>query len=226
MSEKKPSKGNQPTPLGEAIKAAREARGWSQAKLAQAASTSQQTVNRIELGKTTHSRALNKIIDLLDIGTEVIFESLGFSRQDDDGLDFNSAPTLPKTATRDVDEWIPVYGSHFSGNMVSDDPVSFVNTPEPLINVRGAYGMIVSGIDMIPALRSGDTALINPHIPPREGDDVLLRSHDKMRVRFGTLLHSDEEKIRFHTWNPRTDHEVARLGWPVCHLVVGKFSRS
>ncbi|MDB5618536.1 helix-turn-helix domain-containing protein [Tardiphaga sp.] len=53
---------------GDAIRAAREALGWSQEHLAQTADTNQQTVDRIERGATRHSRALPAILRSLKNG--------------------------------------------------------------------------------------------------------------------------------------------------------------
>lgn len=52
---------------GAAIRAKREALGWSQAKLAELAGTSQQTIDRIERGATEHSRAIPRVMDALGI---------------------------------------------------------------------------------------------------------------------------------------------------------------
>lgn len=56
------------TPL--AIRAAREERGWSQAELARRAGTSQQTVDRVERGEVSYSRALPDLIAALDMSAE------------------------------------------------------------------------------------------------------------------------------------------------------------
>ncbi len=49
------------------IRAAREARGWSQNDLARAAGTNQPTVDRIESGETRHSKYLSSILDALGL---------------------------------------------------------------------------------------------------------------------------------------------------------------
>lgn len=56
--------------VGSTVRAAREAKGWSQADLAKRAGTSQQNVDRIERSEVVHSRALPAIMAALGM-TEV-----------------------------------------------------------------------------------------------------------------------------------------------------------
>lgn len=52
------------------LREAREARGWSQAELATRAGTTQQTVDRLERGVTSFSRALPAVAAALDLDLE------------------------------------------------------------------------------------------------------------------------------------------------------------
>jgi transcriptional regulator with XRE-family HTH domain len=65
-----------PSELAQDLRTRRERLGWSQAKLAAKAGTTQQTIDRIENGQTTHSRSLPKISAALDIAeTNVVLTS-------------------------------------------------------------------------------------------------------------------------------------------------------
>ncbi|MGY3535381.1 S24 family peptidase [Bradyrhizobium sp. USDA 4452] len=75
---------------------------------------------------------------------------------------------------------LPVFGTAQGGDgalIITDRPVDYVARPSVLLRVEDGYGMIVTGDSMDPALRSGSTALVNPHLPPRVGDLCLFRSH-------------------------------------------------
>lgn len=56
---------------GEMIKAAREARDWSQADLAKKTGVTQQAIQKIETGETKKSRYERDLMDFLEIGEEV-----------------------------------------------------------------------------------------------------------------------------------------------------------
>lgn len=83
-------------------------------------------------------------------------------------------------ATLFGDNDLPVFGTAQGGRgalIVTDHAVDWVVRPAPLLRVRDGYGMIVTGDSMSPKLEAGDTALVNPHLPPRPGDTCIFRNH-------------------------------------------------
>lgn len=216
----------QDTAAGEIIRTAREARGMTQAELASKVATKQQTIDKIEKGTIKHSRLFPRIaLELrLDIGKLV--PDLATKVQPDglsQGPDFRSN-------TRDF----PVHASAMGGPgeiIVSADPVSWVMRPTPLIGVSKSYGIIVVGESMIPEFWPGDTALINPHLPPERGATFVFyaEAEGEVRATIKHLLRWSERVWHVRQWNPSKgrgmEFTLSRSEWGKCHRVVGKYSK-
>jgi SOS-response transcriptional repressor LexA len=133
--------------------------------------------------------------------------------------------TPPLLGDRDL----PVFGTAQGGAgalIVTDMAVDYVVRPAPLLRVRDGYGMIVAGDSMSPKIENGDTVLVNPHLPPRNGDTCIFRCHQED----GTVL-AIVKKLRRSTddtWyvsqhNPPKDFTLKRSEWQVCHVTVGSY---
>ena len=57
--------------FGQAVRAARKARGWSQTELGQRAGVSRPTVARIEKGQDGHTTMLDKVAAALDLTVSI-----------------------------------------------------------------------------------------------------------------------------------------------------------
>ncbi len=127
------------------------------------------------------------------------------------------------------DRDLPVFGTAQGGAgalIVTDQAVDYVVRPAPLLRVRDGYGMIVSGDSMSPKIENGDTVLVNPHLPHRNGDTCVFRNHQDD----GTVLAIVKTLRRFtdDTWfvrqyNPPKDYQLKRSEWQVCHVTVGSY---
>jgi phage repressor protein C with HTH and peptisase S24 domain len=126
---------------------------------------------------------------------------------------------------------LPIYASAEGGEgsiILDYDPVDHVKRPLPLESVRGGYGLIVTGESMIPACRPGDILLLNPHMPPRVEDIVVLfrafRSDTQATVK---EYRGATDKIwRVRRYQPQEeDFTLPRDEWRQCHVSVGKYSR-
>jgi len=81
--------------LGDRIRKAREARGWSQAELAKAVGISQPAIRKIESGQTSRSRHLFEVLSALGIG----FESMAPApSRPDEVFEPGVAPVVPSQA--------------------------------------------------------------------------------------------------------------------------------
>ena len=131
---------------------------------------------------------------------------------------------------------LPVFGTSQGGKgavILSSDPVDWVARPEPLARVKDGYGIIITEDSMAPEFRSGDTALVNPHLPARAGDTCIFRG----QRRDGTIL-SCIKFLRRQTadawhvteWNSddgrKRDFTLKKSEWQKAEVTVGKYSRS
>lgn len=207
------------------IKRAREAKGISQPALARRIGTSQQTIDKIENGRVKRSSYMAAIA--LELG--VPLDRVLHHRQNNGGVATIVGHTLV-SGDRDL----PVYAATYGGigvQVLSPTPVEYVLRPEPLARVRDGYGIIMVDETMSPEARSGDIALINPHVPPRVGDTCVFRS-----VKGGTADHFTVKHLRKVTdrewgvseWNcdgKQRDFALKRSEWPIAHVAVGFFKR-
>lgn len=130
---------------------------------------------------------------------------------------------------------LPIYALTQGGDgaeILSTDPIDYMKRPAPLENVKEGYGIIVESTSMIPAYRPGDVALVNPLLPPRTGEEVVLYSDDgfgERRSIIKHLLRVTRDEWFLEQFNPPDEEErkysLSRREWTICHRVVGKYSR-
>jgi phage repressor protein C with HTH and peptisase S24 domain len=124
---------------------------------------------------------------------------------------------------------LPVFATAQAGSgalIVSSEPVDYVTRPAPLLRVKAGYGVIVSGDSMDPAIKSGAIALINPHLPPRNGDLCVLRSiaeNGDVAVMIKELRRFTDDFWFLRQYNPPKDFSVKRSEWQTCHIAVGSY---
>jgi phage repressor protein C with HTH and peptisase S24 domain len=124
---------------------------------------------------------------------------------------------------------LPVFGTAQGGRgalIVTDRPVDWVARPTVLLRVQDGYGMIVTGDSMAPEHKSGSTALVNPHLPPRVGDSCIFRSHDddgSVQAVIKELRGETETAWKVRQHNPKKDYTLKKSEWQVCHKTVGNY---
>lgn len=125
----------------------------------------------------------------------------------------------------------PIYAAAEGGDghlIVTFDPIEVVKRPAILDGVKGAYGLLVSGDSMEPAYDHGDMALVHPGLGPGRLVDVVLYDHPPdgdAQAIIKRMLSWNEREWHLRQFNPRKDFSVARVDWPVCHRVVGRYAR-
>lgn len=210
------------------IRTRREELGWSQAKLAEAAGTSQQTVDRIERGKVHHSRAFDDI--WIALGLEPLVRT-HIKERVAPGGDLAPAPSILAPAD-DTDappaEFMPVFGMTTAPHALTETPIDFIERPFPLRNVVGAYAVLVNDESMAPAFRAGNLALVNPWLPARLEDDVIaVAAYDsKRRVEMGIFAGSEGEAWLLTKPAVAGTFRCEKAEWPTCHVIVGRFSHT
>ena len=131
---------------------------------------------------------------------------------------------------------LPVFATAQGGKgaiVLSNDPVEWVVRPEPLARVKDGYGVIVMEDSMMPEFRSGDTALVNPHLPPRSGDTCVFRSFQEdgtIMACVKYLRRATAEAWLVTEWNSpegvKRDFQLKKSEWQIAHVTVGSYKRS
>ncbi|WP_316214159.1 helix-turn-helix transcriptional regulator [Bradyrhizobium sp. SZCCHNR2032] len=126
---------------------------------------------------------------------------------------------------------LPVYGTAQAGDdgelVISDRPVDYVARPSVLLRVQDAYGTIVTGDSMFPAVKNGATALVNPHQPPRIEDICVFRSHADdggVHILIKEYRGQTESHWKVRQYNPPKDFTLKKSEWQVCQRVVGNYA--
>ena len=215
----------EPTDIAAVVKRARASKGWSQPELARRVGTTQQTIDKIEAGIVKHSRFLPAIAIELGVSLDRVLR-----------LNHKGGVVVPNPGHTLVsgDRDLPVYAATQVGvgvQVLSSDPVEYVLRPEPLARGRDGYGVIVADDSMAPEARSGDVALVDPHVPPRMGDTCLFRSTKEGGAEHSCIKHL--RKVTDRDWHVtewsgedgRRDFTLKRADWPVAHVTIGYFKR-
>jgi len=125
----------------------------------------------------------------------------------------------------------PIFAAAMGGEghiIVTFEPIEYAKRPEPLRHVRDGYGLLITGGSMVPAFRPGDTALVHPRLPPERGTDVILYHTPPDGEAEATVKHLvgfNDREWSLEQYDPAKTFTVFRKEWPVCHRVVGKYSR-
>ncbi len=241
--------------LGKLVRKYREAHKLSQAELGRAVGVSQATIDKIESGKTTLSRFLPRIAARLGIPQQDLDPLIGAQRhqgprEPDAAADDHRRPAHEalfeaedertpdrEDAQRRIRVWsarteraetdLPVYIADADAF-----PIDWIKRPPPLANVRNAYGLLVKDSAMEPEFWPGDIALVHPHLPPSPQSACVFKPDsppDAERSQLAHLISFDSAAWHVQQWHPPSGgvgkFTLSRKEWPVCHRVVGKYSR-
>lgn len=197
----------------------RKVNGLSQPQLGKKSGCSQQLIAALESGATRSTKFLPRIAAALDVSP---------GQLDPDYAQLGASPTPPTPLMGGRD--FPVHTAVEGGKgqvIISTDPIDYMERPA-VANSRGAYGLYVVGESMVPEYRPGDIALVDPHLPIVPDEAYIFYSQDKAEETRATIKHlrrSSSAAWLLRQWNPLKDFSLPRKEWPVCHRVVGKYSR-
>jgi transcriptional regulator with XRE-family HTH domain len=214
--------------IAELVKTRREAKQWSQARLAQEVGTKQQTIEKIEKGKIKRSSFLPHILTVLEISLNTLVpQKKGHERE----RIITAGAEAPLMGPKDL----PVHGAAEGGKgavIVTTDPVEYVARPHPLLNVRDSYGIIVVEDSMVPEFEPGDIALVHPHLPPTIGVSCVFYAQQPdgtVHALIKRLRRISSDAWHVRQWNPRDgdkhDLVLKKAEWQTCHVTVGRYSR-
>jgi phage repressor protein C with HTH and peptisase S24 domain len=137
---------------------------------------------------------------------------------------------IPERDLVAFDRKMPVYSGAQGGTgklIISYEAIDHVKMPAFLENVSGAYGLLIDGSSMVPAFHPGDTALVNPHLKPQRGRNVILYHTpphgDDAEAIVKQLNGWNDREWDLEQFNPPLQFKEHRAEWPICHRIVGKY---
>lgn len=218
----------------------RRRRGLSMQRLAEKIGTSRQQIHKLERGERRLSEDwLRRIAaplgclpaDLLADDPATFGAAGAFAEEADRVVPL--PPDLDLTGAHPVvldrHNRIPVYASAQGGpdgTLLAYEPIEYVDRPEPLFAVRGAFAMYVVNDSMEPKYSQGALLLIHPGRPVRHGDYVLIvkRSpHNEHSALVKQLVRMDTRRLVVRQFNPPEEFSIPRREVAAVHLVIGSY---
>ncbi|MGB3042511.1 MAG: S24 family peptidase [Xanthobacteraceae bacterium] len=128
-------------------------------------------------------------------------------------------------------EDVPVFDAAAGGSghlIVSTDPSEFVEAPPILRNIKGVYGIRVTGDSMAPDYADGSIAFANPASGKRTGRTHIFYDHDpktgEAQAIIKTLVGQTETKWKVAQTNPAKTFTLNKVDWPICHFVAASYN--
>jgi phage repressor protein C with HTH and peptisase S24 domain len=124
---------------------------------------------------------------------------------------------------------LPVYASAQAGPTgmtLCYEPIEWVKTPAPLLNVKGGFGVYVVNDSMEPKYRQGDMILVHPGKQPRRGDYVLVvlvNGQGEHAAMVKRLVAIDHLSVRLEQLNPKEPVDLERSKVQAVFKVVGSY---
>ena len=204
------------TTIGERIKAAREALGFSQDELARRVGIKQQSVAELESGKTRTTKHLLKFARALGQSPEWLDSGNGSMAQTPPETlpQPNAGARLPAPSVAAMPIDVPVMGTAVGGShgdfSLNGQVVDYHRRPPGILSNRSVFCLHVRGESMYPKYEEGDLVYVDPHRPTRSGDDVLvemkpLRAGEPGPAYVKRLVSKTPTKIVLKQFNPPND---------------------
>lgn len=214
-----------PKEIGQKIKAAREARGLSQAQFGALIGVKQASIFSIEAGDTKRSKFLPEIIQELGIPPE----DVGLPKERAAApVQVNLPPVADPYGKKDFAIYSAAEGG--PGEVIrSEEPVDWWPRPIEVAQVKGAYGMYIVGESMEPEFEPGQVAVINPNLPLIAGKPYIFYAETEsgvVRATVKRLRKQTDEGWHVKQHNPpqgmKNDFVLSRKLWKVAHRIVGR----
>lgn len=155
----------------------RDERGWTQAYVAKHLGIERDRYAKYERRTPLPQQFIRPAAELFGVDpmTFVVDDDMP-----DDG--FVAQPTAVTSAT-ELPRDLAVFGSAMGGDdgafELNRDTVQYVERPAYLAGVKNAYGVYVQGDSMSPRFEAGWLVYVNPNMPLRRGDNVVVQIKPK-----------------------------------------------
>ena len=216
--------------IGDRIKQFREAAGMSQSALAKKAGVSQPVIADLETKKQRSTKFIVQIARALDKKIEDIDPQFGEPPRAVRGQ--AQAQYKPPPLFFDPVNTMPIFSAAEGGDgyiIISSDTIEHLPRPYTLEGIPEAYGILIVGESMIPAFKPGETAWVNPRLPPQRDSEVILYElgdeTGDARALIKELISWTATHWTVKQYNPEQVFKLERALWSRCHRVVGKFMR-
>lgn len=195
------------------LRAFREARGFSQAKLAEAVGCGQGDIAKLESGakRTTVDwmvrLAPHLAVDPKDLMPPAPGDAPLLTLR---GGEVAAGPRHQPTHPRDHRQLIPVRSAARGGEQemfLHDGPIDWVPRPYSLLNVHDPYVLYMVGESMLPRFRPGQLLYVNPHRPITPGyGAVITKSNNAVTVK--EFVRRTNRVLELLQYNPAEPIEI------------------
>src|SRR5436309_1818911 len=165
--------------LGDAIRAAREAKHLSQVGLAQYFGISKSAVNQWESGKNIpDQRKIAALAEKLELDPALLVRLAGLPAPGGSAqATMSPVPSLP--GRPDIPVWASAQAGSDGAMVLVNDPIDWIRRSERMQGVKAPFAFYVIGSSMSPAIEHGDQVVVNPSLLPTVGKDhVFLQTQE------------------------------------------------
>lgn len=194
--------------LGTRIKKRRNELGLTQSQLAEAISTSQQTVQSIEAGLVENPRKLNEIAEALKTTPE--FLRFGIGEMDNATVVASAGNYLPLISLVQAGVWTEIQEL---------PPLDVELYPCPIKCSQHSFIVKVEGESMLPRFEEGDLIYVDPEVQVENGSYVVARLDDENQATFKQLI-IDGNKKYLKALNPDWPNKFVEINGNC--TIVGK----
>lgn len=229
-----------------AVKRLREARGWSQGRLADEAraiaradghrgALTQQSVAKYEGGRTKRvPEWLRYVTQALTIGGQQIrseVQPLNIADVHREKFGDKELPLIPLLGTAMAGEWSGPEQHVELTELDLSEVLGHVTRPQSLKDDGKAYAVTIVGDSMWPRFRPGRRVIVSPRASISIGDDVIVQllGHDDgsgdrrvHQVLIKELARRSASHIELRQFNPDVTFKVATREVAAMHKVVGE----
>jgi phage repressor protein C with HTH and peptisase S24 domain len=108
----------------------------------------------------------------------------------------------------------------------TDQNLGEVVSPSTITDEPDAIYLIdVTGDALAPVHKSGSTALVNPHLPPKEGGTCVFRRHtdgETVEIIFAELRRFNDQAWYVQQYKPKKNFSLKRSDWK-CSVTIGNY---